>query len=78
MTFNLFPLARGIQQQGLRFLSTRPAEREVVTFMRLNNLADNPGAIKKVIDNWLVLLPLHFWFRKVYVISRQMSHMCVT
>ncbi|KAI2496564.1 Pfam Ribosomal L18e [Fragilaria crotonensis] len=47
MTFNLFRLARGIQQQGLRFLSTRPAEREVVTFMRLNNLADNPGAIKK-------------------------------
>ena len=48
MAFNPFRLTRAIQQQGLRFLSTRPAVGEPVTFMRLNNLADNPGAVRKV------------------------------
>ena len=55
MAFNPFRLARTIQQQGLRFLSTRPAEREVVTFMRLNTLTDNPGAVKKVNDIWCAI-----------------------
>lgn len=49
MAFNPFRLVREVQHQGLfRLLSTKPAQREVVSFVRLNTLADNPGAVKKV------------------------------
>lgn len=40
--------------------STRPmpAQGEVVTFVRLNNLTDNPGAVKKVSTERGILLVL--------------------
>eukprot|EP00545_Synedropsis_sp_CCMP1620_P003516 CAMPEP_0119010264 /NCGR_PEP_ID=MMETSP1176-20130426/4902_1 /TAXON_ID=265551 /ORGANISM="Synedropsis recta cf, Strain CCMP1620" /LENGTH=258 /DNA_ID=CAMNT_0006962899 /DNA_START=21 /DNA_END=797 /DNA_ORIENTATION=- len=47
MALTAFRLIKTIQQQGLRFLSTRAAEGEVVTFVNLSNLADNPGAVRK-------------------------------
>jgi hypothetical protein len=48
MAFQPFRLIQSLHQRGLRFLSTVPKEREVVTFLRLNNLTDNPGAVKIV------------------------------
>lgn len=49
-------LVKSIQQQGFRCQSTRAAQGEAVTFLNLNNLTDNPGAVKTVSLTCTVML----------------------
>lgn len=48
MELVLCRLVKSVQQQGLRLLSARAAQGETVTFLNLNNLTDNAGAVKMV------------------------------